>query len=110
MTSFWRNPIHWLLNMRKAEADNTSGWGPFRLPADAQWMDRASVLHDYDYARSDDFPNEKRESQSDWEWFWRCVLIASKEEDSLKRVRMAMQICKYFPILKHAGHYLWGPQ
>lgn len=117
MTSFWRNSLHWLLNRKKPEVDNTSGYGPFRLGEDYDWLERASILHDYDYARSDDDPNEtsqgtktKRRSEADWEWFWRCVLIASKDPDPMQRCKKALQICRCFYAVRYGGQYLWGPQ
>ena len=105
---FWRNPLHWLLNLTKPESDNSAGWGPFRLPEDAQWMQLAANAHDFDYARSDVAPDEKRRSEADFDLFWRWALFAHGQEDPIQRCKMAKQICEYWPLARTAGVYLWG--
>lgn len=110
------NPLKWWINRKLPEADNRAGIGPFRLGEDYDWMHRAWVLHDHDYSESDyrvtpDTPVPKlRRSESDWNSFWRLVMLARAEPDPIKRCRKAHQICEIWPIARRGGLYFWGPE
>lgn len=99
------NPLRWLINLFPPEKDNSAGWGPFRLPADAEWMERAAKLHDFDFVES--ATSGQRLSQADSELFWRWALEADAEEDPIKRCKKFGQICEYWPIARKAGRYFW---
>jgi hypothetical protein len=99
------NPLKWFLNLFPAEANDSAGWGPFRLPDDAQWMQRAAKLHDWAYTNSSD--GTQKRSEADWDLFWRWALEAKSEQDPIKRCKRAQQICDYWKIARRGGLYLW---
>lgn len=107
------NPLRWLLNLRRPEANNSAGWGPFRLPEDAKWIERAAVEHDFDYLLSEtpelltEYDHATR-SESDAHFFYVLCLLANAEKDPIKRCKMYGQICKYWPVARYGGQYLWG--
>ena len=109
------NPLKWLINQFKPESNDSAGIGPIRLGKDYDWMQRAWRLHDYDYEESDyrvtpDKPvPAKRRSESDWDAFYRLVLLAKAEADPIKRCHMALQICEVWPWARQGGLYFWGP-
>lgn len=109
------NPLKWLINQFKPESNDSAGIGPIRLGDDYDWMQRAWRLHDYDYRESDyretpDVPvPAKRRSESDWDAFYRLVLLAKAEADPIKRCHMALQICEVWPWARQGGLYFWGP-
>jgi len=102
------NPLKWLLSKLPQDPSTKAGWGPFRLPADCEWMQRAAELHDYDYARS--ATSGQRLSDADAALFWRWAFEAHHEDDPIKRCRKFTQICRYWPIARNFGRYLWRGQ
>lgn len=107
------NPLRWLLNLRRPEANDSAGYGPFRLPEDARWMEIAAIKHDADYEVSDTpklvtvYDNARR-SESDAHLFYAWSLQANAEKDPIKRCKMYGQICRYWPIARYGGQYLWS--
>ena len=87
-----------------------AGVWPFVLPEDHpfnQVLKRAVELHDTEYDLHHQNESTSRESEVDWALFWRLVLIASKEEDSIKRCYLAGEICKYWPYARAGGRLAW---
>ena len=69
-------------------------------------MQRAANLHDWDY---DTGPKEgKRLSQVDAELFKRWSLEALSCEDPMDACHRIMDVCRYWPIARRAGHLLYG--
>jgi len=99
------NPLKWLLNLFPPESDDSAGWGPFRLPDDCAWMNRAAKLHDWDYVHS--AAGSKKRSEADFDLFYRWTLEARAEQDPIARCHKAQAICKYWPIARTAGLYFW---
>lgn len=99
------NPLKWLLNLLPVDKDDSAGWGPFRLPDDAEWMQRAARLHDQAFRESGE--SGQRLSEADSDLFWRWTLLAHNAEDPIERCRRMQQICKYWPLARGFGRYLW---
>lgn len=99
------NPIKWFLNLFPPDSNNSAGWAIFRLPEDAQWMNRAAVRHDYEFVHSAE--SGKRLSEEDAHLFYAWTLQANAEPDLIKRCKMYGQICKYWPYARTWGRYLW---
>ena len=65
--NFFRNPLKWVVNnLLPQDKNDRAGVGPFRPP---EWMDRAARLHDISYLNS--ATSGERQSESDWDLFWR---------------------------------------
>ncbi len=99
------NPLKWFLSLLPPESDNSAGWGPFRLPTDAEWMQRAATLHDYDFENSK--KSGRKLSEADSDLFYRWTLEAHAEPDPIKRCHKFAQICRYWPLARGFGRYLW---
>ena len=99
------NPLKWFLNLFPPEADDSAGWGPFRLPEEEKWMERAARLHDWDYVNSKE--GTKKRSEADFDLFYRWALEAHAEIDPIKRCHKAQEICKYWPLARKGGLYFW---
>lgn len=88
------------------DPDDSAGYGPFRLPSpECDWMARAATLHDWEFTNAE--KSGKRLSEVDWELFYRWVLEAKSEQDPAKRCHRAREICRYWPLARIAGRYLW---
>jgi hypothetical protein len=99
------NPLKWLLNLLPQDPSDEAGWGPFRLPADADWMQRAARLHDIEFRES--VTSGRRLSEVDSDLFWRWALLARNAEDPMEQCRRMKQICKYWPIARKVGRYFF---
>lgn len=99
------NPLKWFINLFPPDSNDAAGWGPFRLPDDAAWMNRAAVRHDYEFVKSKD--SGRKLSAEDAHLFYAWTLEANAEEDDIKRCHMYSQICKYWPYARAVGRYLW---
>lgn len=99
------NPLKWFINLFPPEEDNSAGIGPFRLPDDAKWMERATPRHDYEFLHS--ATSGRKLSEEDAHLFYAWTLIANAEPHPIKRCRMYSQICEYWPIARSAGRYFW---
>lgn len=99
------NPLKWLLSLIPPESNDSAGWGPFRLPEDAKWMERAAKLHDHSFQHSD--MSGERLSEADASLFYRWSLEANAELDPIKKCRKYGQICRYWPMARRFGRYLW---
>jgi len=106
MRTILGNPLRFLLNdLLPQDKNDSAGLGPFRLPSDAAWMERAAHLHDLAFR---DSPESKdRLSEVDAELFWRWTLEAHSHPDPIQRCRRMGQICKYWPLARAIGRYVW---
>ncbi len=98
--------LKWLAKLLPRDESNTGGFGVFRLPEDAEWMNGAFKYHDYYYDIGPD--QDMRLSDIDWRTFKALVILAEQAEDPMDRCNRARQICKYWPIMRSAGHYLYA--
>lgn len=106
LTRILGNPLRFLLNDLLPQDENDSaGLGPFRLPSDAAWMERAAHLHDLAF-RDADFSG-RRLSEEDSQLFWRWALEAHSHPDPIQRCKRMGQICKYWPLARAVGRYVW---
>lgn len=98
------NPLKWFLNLLPVDESDDAGWGPFKLPPEHPFH-RAARLHDISFRNSGS--NTERLSEADWLLFWRFVMLARAEPDPIQRCHLAMDACKYWPLARHFGRYLW---
>lgn len=101
------NPLKWIVNLFPPEKNDTAGWGPFRLPEDALWIERAAFLHDWEFENAS--ADGKRLSQVDAEFFDRLVLLAKNiaGDNYMLRCKMYGQIADYWTIARDVGKYFW---
>jgi hypothetical protein len=99
------NPLKWILSFLPEDPSTQAGWGPFRLPEECDWMQKDAEVHDYDYSRSG--TSGQKLSEADGNLFQRWAMRAMQEEDPIKRCRKFTHICKYWPIARNFGRYLW---
>jgi hypothetical protein len=98
------NPLKWLINLFPAEKDDSAGWGPFRLPDDCDWLQRAATKHDQDFEEA--ATDKERLSTVDARLFENWVR-AAQAFDPIERCKRYGQICKYWPIARMSGRYFW---
>jgi hypothetical protein len=88
------------------DPSNRAGYGPFRLPDDAEWMQPIFAMHDRYYVVG---PGAgMRLSDIDWRIFKGLTIAAELPEDPLERCSRARQICTYWPVMRSLGHYLFN--
>lgn len=104
VTRFLRNPLKSILNALPQDPDDSAGWGPFKLPPEHPFH-RAARLHDIAFRNS--ATGTDRLSEQDWLLFWRFVMLARAEPDPIQRCHLAMDACRYWPLARHFGRYLW---
>lgn len=98
--------LKYLAKFIPRDPDNTGGFGPFRLPKRAEWMNQVFKYHDYYY---DIGPGMgMRLSDIDWRIFKALTIAAELAEDPMEKCHRAKDICKYWPIMRSAGHYLYA--
>lgn len=100
------DPLKWLAKLLPRDSNNTAGFGPFRLPKECLWMEPVFRMHDHYYDVGPDA--DMRLSDIDWRIFKALTIAAETVEDPMERCHRARQICKYWPIMRSAGHYLYG--
>lgn len=98
--------LKWLARLIPRDPNNTGGFGPFRLPEDAAWMNQVFEYHDYYYDVGPE--SGMRLSDIDWRIFKALTILAEQSEDPMERCHRAAQICEYWPIMRKAGHYLYN--
>jgi hypothetical protein len=102
----FRNPLRFLLNeVLPQDQNDSAGLGPFRLPDDARWMERAAHLHDLAFRDSPE--SGDRLSAVDAHLFWRWAMEANSHPDPIQRCKRMGQICKYWPLARAVGRYVW---
>jgi hypothetical protein len=98
--------IKWLASFIPRDPETKGGLGPFNLPERCAWMEPAFKYHDYYY---DIGPKEgMRLSDIDWRIFKVLVITAEQATDPMERCHRAKDICRYWPIMRSAGHYLYN--
>lgn len=99
------DPLKWLARLIPRDPSNAAGMGPFRLPEDAAWMQPIFNYHDHYY---DVGPSSGMSlSEIDWRIFKALTIAAEQAEETMERCHRARQICRYWPIMRSAGHYLY---
>ena len=82
------------------------GYGPFKLSRDHPFTP-ACNLHDWEFDRANAGDADKPLAQVDWDLFYRWVLIAKAQKDPEHRAALALEICRYWPLARKVGAYLW---
>ncbi len=98
--------LKWLARQIPMDQDDSAGFGPFRLPESAHWMESVFKYHDYYYRIGPQA--DMRLSDIDWRIFKALTIAAELPEDPMERCKRARQICRYWPIMRSVGHYLYG--
>lgn len=98
--------LKWLAKFLPRDPKNEGGFGPFKLPERALWMNAVFKYHDLYY---DIGPGSgMRLSDIDWRVFKALVILAETAEDPIERCHRARDICEFWPIMRSAGHYLYA--
>lgn len=100
------DPLKWLARLIPRDPNNTGGFGPFRLPERAQWMNAVFKYHDHYYDVGPE--SGMKRGDIDWRVFKALVILAEQAEDEVQRCHRAHDICKYWPIMRSAGYYLYN--
>lgn len=96
-----------LARLLPEDPNNSAGYGPFRLPSpECDWMQSIFSMHDRYYEIGPDAG--MRLSNIDWRIFRALCIAAELPDDPLERCKRARQICRYWPIMRIAGRYLYG--
>lgn len=98
--------LKWLVSFLPRDPSSEAGYGPFRLPPECDWMQEIFEYHDEWYDVGPD--SGMRLSDIDWKIFKALTLKAETDPDPIERCHKALQICEYWPIMRKAGHYLYG--
>lgn len=97
--------LKWLARFLPRDPNNTGGFGPFRLPERAQWMNDVFKYHDHYY---DVGPVSGMTRAEIDVRVWKALTIrAELEPDLIQRCHMYHDICRYWPIMRSAGYYLY---
>lgn len=98
--------LKWFARLIPRDSSNEAGMGPFRLPDRCYWMQPIFEYHDRYY----DIGPEAgmRLSDVDWRIFKALTIAAEEPEDFIERCHRAHDICRYWPIMRSAGHYLYA--
>jgi len=98
--------LKWLASFIPEDTENKAGFGPFELPDEAGWMRPIFWYHDHYYVIGPEINMQL--SEIDWRIFKALVIGAEQTEDWMERCHRAKHICKYWPIMRSAGHYLYN--
>ena len=98
--------LKWLARQLPVDENDSAGFGPFRLPESASWMESVFKYHDYYYRIGPEL--DMKLSDIDWRVFKALVIKAETEPNLIKRCRRVRQICRYWPIMRTFGHYMYG--
>jgi hypothetical protein len=98
--------LKWLARFIPRDPQTGGGFGPFRLPERARWMNVIFEYHDLWYDIGPD--SDMRLSEIDWKVFKALAILAESEPDLIKRCQKVHDICKYWSIMRSAGHYLYN--
>jgi hypothetical protein len=90
------------------DPENKAGWGPFTLPDRCDWMASVFWYHDHYYEVGPNIDPPMRLSDIDWRIFKALTILAEQPADPMERCCRAKDICKYWPIMRSAGHYLYA--
>lgn len=98
--------LKWIASFLPRDPSNEAGFGPFRLPERCAWMQPIFEYHDKYY---DEGPVAGMKlSDIDWRIFKALTIAAEQTEDLIERCHRAHDICRYWPIMREAGHYLYN--
>jgi hypothetical protein len=95
-----------LAKLLPTDPSDRAGYGPFRLPQDAEWMESVFRYHDYYYEIGPEAGMKL--SDIDWRIFKALSIAAEIPDDTIERCHRAHQICDYWPIMRSIGHLLYG--
>lgn len=95
-----------LAKLLPEDSQEGGGYGIFRLPESARWMESVFKYHDHYYEIG--VENNMALSDIDWRIFKALTIKAETEPDLIKRCSMVHDICRYWPIMRSVGHYLYG--
>lgn len=76
------------------------------LPEDHPFT-RACILHDYEFGLSHEGKAEKTKDEADIDLFYRFALLAKAASTSEEKVKLLMDICKYWPLGREVGRLFW---
>lgn len=97
-----------LAKLLPVDPDNSAGYGPFRLPERARWMERVFEDHDRYYLIGPGLYPPMHLSEIDSRIFNALVILANTEPDLIRRCQRFHDVCDYWPIMRSVGHYLYG--
>lgn len=100
------DPLKWLARLLPIDPRNDAGFGPFRLPKRCEWMQAVFRYHDHYYIEGPKVG--MRLSEIDWRIFKALTIAADEPEDWMHKCHRARDICRYWPIMRSAGHYLYN--
>jgi hypothetical protein len=95
-----------LAKLLPVDQSDAAGYGPFRLPKEAAWMESVFEYHDHYYRVGPQAG--MRLSDIDWRVFKALTIAAEEAEDPMDRCHRATQICKYWLPMRKFGHYLYA--
>lgn len=99
--------LKWIAKLIPRDPSNEAGLGPFRLPSPrCDWMLPIFEYHDLFYDQGPAVG--MRLSDIDWRIFKALTIAAEEPEDFIDRCHRAHDICRYWPIMRSAGHYLYN--
>lgn len=99
--------LKWLASFLPRDPSNDAGYGPFRLPSpECDWMQPVFTYHDMYFDIGPDA--DMKLSDIDWRIFKALTIAAELPDDPMERCHRAMQITKYWPIMRRADHYLYN--
>lgn len=97
--------LRWLARYIPVDPNPDGGLWIFRLPERARWMNAVFVYHDNYYIQGPMMGMKL--SDIDWRVFKSLTILAETEPDLIKRCHRARDICRYWPIMRTAGHILY---
>lgn len=98
-----------IANQIPRDSDNSGGFGPFRLPEEAAaWMSEIFEYHDRYYDIGPTLTPPMPLSEIDWRIFRALTIKAESAETDIERCHRAHDICRYWPVMRSVGHYLYG--
>lgn len=101
--------IRWLLNkLLPEDSEPGCGYGPFKWPKSHPFS-RACYLHDWEFGEANrlEESSAKTLDEANWDMFNRWLLIAQAEPSLKKRLELADDICRGYPLAKLGGRLLW---
>ena len=98
--------LKWLASFLPRDSSNDAGYGPFRLPDRCAWMQEIFAYHDLYYDQGPAI--DMKLSDIDWRVFKALCIKAEEVDDHIERCHRAHDICKYWPVMRQAGHYMYG--
>lgn len=99
--------LKWLARFLPEDKEVKAGFGPFRLPDECSWMEPIFEYHDHYYVVGPE--KGMRLSEIDARIFKALSIAATQPElDWMIQCKRIKHICKYWPIMRSFGHYLYA--